>query len=208
MTKAKKTETIRRLLAEYPNAKCALNYDSNFHLLVAVCLSAQTTDVSVNKVTPALFAAAPLPSDLAAMPQETVESYIKSIGMYHQKAKNLRALSATLCERFGGEVPGDYESLVSLPGVGRKTANVVLSEAFGQQRIAVDTHVFRVSNKCGLVSENDVLATEKALMQIAPEKHWTQLHHALIWHGRLVCNAKKPLCEKCCLADICVSKQK
>ena len=194
---------VKLLLDEYPDARCALDYDTKYHLLIAVMLSAQTTDVSVNKATPALFEKAPDAFAMAAMSPDEVEPYIRSIGMYHQKAKNVVETSKILAERYGGEVPGEYDKLVELPGVGRKTANVVLAEAFGVQRIAVDTHVFRLANRIGFVSEPDVLKTELALMKAIPEENWTAMHHALIFHGRRVCSAKKPSCEGCCLAGIC-----
>ncbi len=206
MAKLRKNEILKvcdALAAAYPDAKCALDYDTTFHLLVSVVLSAQTTDVSVNKATPALFAKAPDAFAMAALSEEEIAGFIRSIGMYRTKSHNVRELSKVLCERYGGEVPGDYDSLVALPGVGRKTANVVLAEAFGQQRIAVDTHVFRLANRIGLTAEKDVLATELALMKAIPEEHWTEMHHALIWHGRRVCSAKKPACEGCCLAAVC-----
>ena len=206
MSKLKKKEVeqvISLLLGAYPDAKCALDYDSTFHLLVAVVLSAQTTDVSVNKVTPELFALAPDAAAMAALPLETIEACIRRIGMYRTKAANIRKLSAELCEKYGGEVPGDFGRLVELPGVGRKTANVVLAEAFGEQRIAVDTHVFRVANRIGLTKADNVLDTELALQKAIPHEHWTQMHHALIWHGRKVCAARKPECESCVLRGVC-----
>ena len=203
MNKTARETAVKLLLEEYPDAQCALDYDTKFHLLIAVMLSAQTTDVSVNKATPALFTKAPDAFAMAAMDPAELEPYIHSIGMYRQKAKNAVAASKMLVEKYGGEVPGDYEKLVELPGVGRKTANVVLAEAFGQQRIAVDTHVFRLANRIGFVDEPDVLKTELALMKAIPEEHWTAMHHALIFHGRRVCSAKKPACEGCCLAGVC-----
>ncbi len=196
-------KAIELLLAEYPDAQCALDYDTHFHLLIAVMLSAQTTDVSVNKATPALFERCPDAFAMAAMQPEELEPYIRSIGMYHQKAKNAVAAARVIAEQYGGEVPGDYDKLVALPGVGRKTANVVLAEGFGRQRIAVDTHVFRLANRIGFVAEPDVLKTELALMKAIPENNWTAMHHALIFHGRRVCSARKPACEGCCLAGVC-----
>ena len=203
LTKADRAAVIESLLDEYPDARCALDYDTKFHLLCAVVLSAQTTDVSVNKVTPALFDDAPDAAAMAALPVETIEEHIHSIGMYHQKAKNLKNLSAMLVEKYGGEVPGDYDLLTELPGVGRKTANVVLAEAFGQERIAVDTHVFRVSNRIGLVQEPDVFKTEDALMKAIPAGDRVAMHHALIFHGRRVCHARKPSCESCRIRGLC-----
>lgn len=206
MAKLKKSErevVIDALIAEYPDAGCALRYATKFQLLVAVVLSAQTTDVSVNKVTPALFAAAPDAEAMAALPVEKIEALIRSIGMHRQKASRLSALSEILQREYGGEVPGDYDKLTALPGVGRKTANVVLAESFGEERIAVDTHVFRVSNRIGLVREPDVLRTEEALIKIIPEGKRVPMHHALIFHGRRVCSARKPDCGNCCIGDIC-----
>lgn len=193
---------------EYPEAECALDHMNLFQLIVAVVLSAQTTDVSVNKVTPSLFVAYPTPDDLAKANQFDVEEILRFIGMYRTKAKNIINLAKKLVENHGGEVPSDYESLVALPGVGRKTANVVLSVGFGQQRIAVDTHVFRVANRIGLVKEKDVLATELSLMKRLPENRWSRTHHSLIFHGRNCCTARKPKCEECCILGLCEQKIK
>lgn len=203
LTKQNRDEVIRIMLKEYKGAKCALDYDTNFHLLVAVVLSAQTTDVAVNKISPALFTAAPDAFAMANMKQSQLEKYIKSIGLYKNKAKNILALSKVLVSDFDGEVPGDFDALVSLPGVGRKTANVVLAELFGKQTIAVDTHVFRLANRIGLTQTKNPLDTELALQKAIPEKYWTKMHHALIWHGRRVCSARNPACESCCIRDYC-----
>ncbi|MBQ1418754.1 MAG: endonuclease III [Firmicutes bacterium] len=203
LTKAQIKQAIDALMAEYPDAGCALDHGSTFQLLVSVVLSAQTTDVSVNKVTPALFAKAPDAFAMAQLSEEEIAGFIRTIGMYRTKSANVKKLSQILAEQYGGEVPGDYDELVKLPGVGRKTANVVLAEGFGQQRIAVDTHVFRLANRIGFTAEKDVFATEDALMKAIPEDHWTKMHHALIWHGRRVCHARKPACEGCCLDGIC-----
>ena len=194
---------LDRLEAQYPEAECALEHRSIYQLIVAVALSAQTTDKSVNQVTPALFARYPDPESLAAADVEEVEGYIKRIGMYRTKAKNIVKMAQTLVEKFDGQVPEDYDALVSLPGVGRKTANVVLSVGFGQQRIAVDTHVFRVANRIGLVHEKDVLKTELALMKRIPEERWSKTHHSLIFHGRNCCDARKPDCDRCVISDLC-----
>ncbi|MBQ8986552.1 MAG: endonuclease III [Lachnospiraceae bacterium] len=194
------------LRAEYPEAGCALDHVDTFQLLVAVVLSAQTTDVSVNKVTPKLFEKYPNAKTLATADQEDVIERIRTIGMYKTKSKNIINLAKELCEKHGGVVPGDYDSLVALPGVGRKTANVVLAEGFGQQKIAVDTHVFRVSNRIGLAEEKDVLKTEYALMEILPEDRWTEAHHELIFHGRRCCSARKPACDRCPIASLCRKK--
>lgn len=206
LTRKQVIEVIDRLEEAYPDAKCALDYDSVFHLVLAVVLSAQTTDVSVNKITPELFSKYPEPADLAAADQKDVEAIIKTIGLYKNKTKNIIALAKALVEDYDSVVPGDFTELQKLPGIGRKTANVVISEAFGGQRIAVDTHVFRVSNRIGLVKEKDVLNTEKALMKVLPEDRWTRTHHLLIFHGRRCCTARNPKCDMCVLGeDLCVS---
>lgn len=203
-TKDNVNEMLDLLSAKYPQAGCALDFDNVFHLLIAVVLSAQTTDRSVNKVTPALFAKYPGPEELAAADQEDVIECIRTIGMYRTKSKNIIALAAKLVAEFDGQVPGEFDKLVSLPGVGRKTANVVLAEGFGEQHIAVDTHVFRVSNRIGLVSEKDVLKTELSLMKVLPEDKWTLAHHLLIFHGRNCCTARKPACEECPISQLCM----
>ena len=197
------TKILDLLDAAYPDAKCALDHENIYQLIVAVCLSAQTTDKSVNQISPALFAAYPSPEALASARQEDVENIIRRIGMYKNKSKNIIAMAKKLCEEFGGKVPDDYDSLVSLPGVGRKTANVVLSVGFGHQRIAVDTHVQRVSNRIGLVNEKDVLKTELALMEKIPEERWSRTHHSLIFHGRNCCTARNPKCGECPINEYC-----
>ena len=196
-------EILDRLEAQYPEAECALHHQNVFQLIVAVALSAQTTDKSVNQVTPALFETYPDAEALAAAQPAEVEEYIKRIGMYRTKAKNIVGLAKSLVSDHDGQVPEDYDALVALPGVGRKTANVVLSVGFGQQRIAVDTHVFRLANRIGLTAEKDVLKTELALMKAIPEENWILMHHALIWHGRRVCIARNPKCGECTLAQWC-----
>ena len=205
MTLAKQIvpEIIGLLRAEYPQAGCELDFDSTFHLLISVVLSAQTTDKSVNKVTPALFEKYPDAFALAEADQEDVIELIRSIGMYKTKSRNIIALSKKLVSEFGGNVPDNQKDLESLPGVGRKTANVVMAEGFGAQRIAVDTHVFRVSNRIGLAAEKDVLKTELALMEVLPDDSWTLTHHLLIFHGRYCCTARKPACERCPIAHLC-----
>ena len=200
-------EKNRQILAElerlYPDAKPALNFDNAYQLLIAVILSAQCTDVKVNMVTPALFAAYPDACAMAKATPEEIEPYIKTCGIYRNKARNLAATARELVARFGGEVPADHEALTSLPGVGRKTANVVMSCAFGADAIAVDTHVFRVSNRLGLADAPDVLKTEEQLMQAIPRDAWSRAHHWLIFHGRRVCAARKPACESCTLREWC-----
>lgn len=196
-------EVLDRLATEYPDAECALNHKNTYELIIAVALSAQTTDKSVNKVSPALFEAYPTAEALAEASQEDVIELIKTIGMYKAKSKNIIQLAKQLCERFDGKVPDNYDDLVTLPGVGRKTANVVLSVGFGVQRIAVDTHVFRVTNRIGLASEKDVLKTELALMELLPEDRWSEAHHSLIFHGRNCCSARKPECDRCVIEELC-----
>ena len=192
LTKAQAVEVLDLLGNEYPDAKCQLEHEDVWQLLVATVLSAQTTDVSVNQVTPELFKAYPGPEDLGNAVPEDVEQFIKRIGMYHQKAKNIINLSDKIATDFDGEVPRSRAELESLPGVGRKTANVVLAEGFGEQQIAVDTHVFRVSNRIGLVHEKDVEHTEQALIRKLPHDRLTESHHLLIFHGRRCCHARGP----------------
>lgn len=196
-------EILDRLEKEYPDAGCALEHMNVFELLICVVLSAQTTDVSVNKVSPELFRRYPDARALSEADQEDVQEIIRQIGMYKTKSKNIISLSRQLCEKYDGNVPDDYDSLVALPGVGRKTANVVLAVGFGRQRIAVDTHVFRVTNRIGLVSEKDVLKTELSLIERLPENRWSRAHHSFIFHGRRCCSARKPECARCCIKDLC-----
>ena len=196
-------EILAELERLYPDAKPALHFDNPYQLLVAVILSAQCTDVKVNLVTPALFAAYPDAHALAAAQPEEIETYIKTCGLYHNKARNLVMTARTLVEQYGGEVPADHDRLTQLPGVGRKTANVVMSCAFGADAIAVDTHVFRVSNRLGLADAGDVLKTEQQLMQAIPREKWSLAHHWIIFHGRRVCAARKPDCAQCTLSAWC-----
>ena len=203
LEKDKIKEVLDILEETYPDAECALHHQNVFQLIVAVALSAQTTDKSVNVVTPALFEKYPDADALAAADVEEVSEYIKRIGMYKTKAKNIVGMAQKLVSDYGGQVPEDYNALVSLPGVGRKTANVVLSVGFGHQRIAVDTHVFRVANRIGLVHEKDVLKTELSLMERIPEERWSRTHHSLIFHGRQCCDARKPKCDDCPINTLC-----
>ncbi len=203
LTKKKINELLDKLEEMYPDADCALDFGSIFQLLISVVLSAQTTDKSVNAVTPELFRRYPDAGALSLAREEDLQDIIKRIGMYKTKSKNILALSKTLESQYEGQVPEDYDKLIALPGVGRKTANVVLSVGFGQQRIAVDTHIFRVSNRIGLVHEKDVLKTELALMKVIPEERWSRTHHSLIFHGRYCCDAKKPKCEDCAISAFC-----
>jgi endonuclease-3 len=196
-------EILDALKTEYPDADCALVHQNVYQLIIVVALSAQTTDKSVNKVSEKLFERYPTPYELAAANQEDVIEIIKTIGMYKTKSKNIIALAQELVNRFDGQVPENYDDLVSLPGVGRKTANVVLAVGFGHQRIAVDTHVFRVTNRIGFVQEKDVLKTELALMETLPEDRWAEAHHSLIFHGRNCCSARNPRCEECAIKDLC-----
>lgn len=198
------TEVLDILETMHPKAACALDHRDPFELIVAVALSAQTTDVSVNKVTPELFRRYPDAESLAAADPDEVMEIIRTIGLYRNKSKNIVRLAGKLVSDFGGKVPHDFDSLVTLPGVGRKTANVVLAEGFGVPRIAVDTHVFRVSNRIGLTDEKDVDATEETLMKRIPESSWIRAHHLLIFHGRKCCSARKPSCDKCGLNELCM----
>ena len=206
----KREERILEVLESmYPNAHVELNHKNTFELLVAVVLSAQTTDKSVNKVTHGLFEKFPTPELLKDAPLKDVEDLIKSIGLYKNKAKHIISLSKELYINFNGEVPNDRKSLESLPGVGRKTANVVLSNAFGIPALAVDTHVNRVSKRLKLAKEDDsVLQVEQKLMKKFPKKYWTKLHHQLIFFGRYHCLAQNPKCHECPLLDICTYKDK
>lgn len=198
---------IERLLAllqaEYKSPKPALLFDTPFELLVATMLSAQTTDKQVNKCTRVLFPVYNTPAAFAALSEEALFPYIKTCGLYQTKGRNIIAMSRLLLERYGGEVPQSLDALITLPGVGRKTANVVLSNAFHIPAIAVDTHVFRVANRMGLANARDVRKTEEQLMQNIPQANWSDAHHWLIYHGRLVCAARKPKCESCCVNSVC-----
>ncbi len=203
----KQVDAVLDLLDEaYPEAGCALLYGNHFELLCAVMLSAQTTDVSVNRITPNLFSSYPNAEAMAKADAVDLENIIRSIGLYKNKSRNLIRMSQALVEQYDGEVPGDYNQLTELPGVGRKTANVVLAEGFHKQRIAVDTHVFRVTNRIGMADSTDVLKTEKQLMEQIRQERWTRAHHILIFHGRNCCKARKPECEKCPVQDICLKR--
>jgi endonuclease-3 len=202
-TPAEVDEAFRRFQAAMPEPKGELQHINPFTLLVAVVLSAQATDAGVNKATPALFALADTPEKMAALGEDRVRELIKTIGLYRTKAKNVIALSHKLIAEHGGQVPGNREALQELPGVGRKTANVVLNMAFGQPTMAVDTHIFRIGNRTGLAPGKDPLAVELKLLDVIPEKYMMHAHHWLILHGRYVCLARRPLCEKCVIADLC-----
>ena len=196
-------QILDRLAKDFPSPKSELHFENAFQLLVAVILSAQCTDKRVNLITPALFACAPDAKSMAAMPVERLEQLIHSCGFYHSKARYLKEMSQDLLDRFGGQVPDSIEPLRTLAGVGRKTANVVYAVAFGGQAIAVDTHVFRVSNRLGIVDAKNVLDTEKQLMQAIPQHMWADSHHYLLLHGRYVCKAQRPLCNRCSVRDLC-----
>jgi len=203
LTNAEIEEMFRRFRAADPEPKTELKYVNPFTLLVAVVLSAQATDAGVNKATPALFALADTPAKMAALGEAKVRDLVKTIGLYRTKAKNVVALSRILAEQHGGEVPHTREALEALPGVGRKTANVVLNAAFGEPTIAVDTHIFRVGNRTGLAPGKTPFEVEQKLEQVVPAQYKRHAHHWLILHGRYTCLARKPLCEKCVIADLC-----
>ena len=204
LSKQKTMEAIEKMYQMFPEAHGELQHNNPYELLIAVILSAQATDVSVNKATPALFEAFPTPEDLAAASVEEIIPKIKTIGLYRNKAKNIKACAQQLIENFGGQVPTTREALVSLPGVGRKTANVVLGDAFGIPAIAVDTHVERVSKRLRICKLNaSVLEVEETLMRKIPEDLWVKTHHTLIFFGRYHCTARNPRCEVCPLLDMC-----
>ncbi len=195
---------MHRLEEAYGDPHAALDFRNPYELLIAVILSAQTTDVNVNKATPALFARFPTPADLAAASQEEVEEYVRTLGFFRQKAKNIIRACQIIASEFDGEIPNTMEGLTSLPGVARKTANIVLGEAFGiVEGIAVDTHVFRLAHRFGLTTEHDQDKVERALMAIFPRDHWHRVNFDLITHGRQVCTAKRPACGACFLNDVC-----
>jgi endonuclease-3 len=199
---------VRELHALYPEADCALTYADPFQLVVATILSAQCTDTTVNQVTPELFRRYPDPAALAAASQEALEKLIYSTGFFRNKAKNLRAMAKVLTERFGGKVPRTMAELLDLPGVARKTANVVLGTAFGiAEGVVVDTHVARLSGRLGLSTEDDPVKIERDLVELLPRDEWVFTGHALIWHGRRVCAARKPRCEVCTLLRLCPEGQ-
>ncbi|HET7911082.1 MAG TPA: endonuclease III [Pseudolabrys sp.] len=197
-------EAFRRFKAANPEPKGELQHISPFTLLVAVVLSAQATDAGVNKATPALFSLADTPEKMAALGEARVRDLIRTIGLFRTKAKNVVALSQKLIAEHGGQVPCSREALEALPGVGRKTANVVLNIAFGEPTIAVDTHIFRVGNRTGLATGKTPLEVEMKLEQVVPAEYKRHAHHWLILHGRYTCVARKPLCEKCIIADLCL----
>jgi endonuclease-3 len=205
---ARVDEIFRRFEAADPHPKGELNYTNAFTLLVAVVLSAQATDKGVNKATQALFAAADSAPEMLTLGEEKVREFVKTIGLFRTKAKHVIALSRELMDRFGGDVPSSRDALETLPGVGRKTANVVMNIAFGAPTIAVDTHIFRVSNRIPLARGKTPLEVERGLERIVPQAFRLYAHHWLILHGRYVCKARRPECERCIIADLCESPEK
>ncbi len=203
MNAKKRREIFERLRAENPSPTTELNYRNPFELLIAVILSAQATDKGVNKATRELFKKANTPKAMLELGEEKLKHYIKTIGLYNNKAKNIIATCRILTEKYGGKVPNERKALESLPGVGRKTANVILNTAFGQPTIAVDTHIFRVANRTGLAKGKTPLEVEKRLEKVVPEEFKQDAHHWLILHGRYVCTARKPRCGACIIADLC-----
>ncbi|CEI74043.1 MULTISPECIES: endonuclease III [Romboutsia] len=187
----------------YPDAKCELNYTTPFELLIATILSAQCTDVRVNKVTEEMFKKYNTPEAFAKLSIEEISEEIKSCGLYKSKAQKIKETSIKICELYNGQVPDSLDELIKLPGVGRKTANVVLSNAFGQDALAIDTHVFRVANRIGMVNTTTPEKTEFPLMKVIPKKRWSHSHHLLIFHGRRICKARKPECEICPIQKYC-----
>lgn len=208
MNKLKREEIFRRLEAENPNPKTELEYGSDFQLLIAVMLSAQATDVSVNKATRTLFKVAPTPEAMLTLGVDGVKAHIKTIGLFNTKAENVIKTCAALIAQHGGQVPASREALEALPGVGRKTANVVLNTAFGEPTIAVDTHIFRVCNRTGIAPGRTVRAVEDRLTRVVETEFRQDAHHWLILHGRYVCKARRPDCPSCLIADLCEFRRK
>jgi endonuclease-3 len=208
MKKEKVAELFRRLRDLDPHPTTELEYKTPFELLIAVILSAQATDVGVNKATRTLFKVARTPQAIADLGEEGLKPYIATIGLYNAKAKNVVATAKAIVAQHGGKVPESREALEALPGVGRKTANVVMNTAFGAETIAVDTHIFRVSNRTGLARGKDVRAVEDKLMKVVPPEFRKDAHHWLILHGRYVCKARKPLCPVCAINDLCSYRHK
>ena len=202
-------EILRRLRKRYPDAKCELDWSTPLELAVATILSAQCTDKRVNLTTPPLFRKYRSAQDWAQAPQEALEREFHSTGFFRNKAKNVRALMARLDAEFGGELPGDFDVLVSLPGIGRKTANLLVATVFGRPGLVVDTHFIRLSNRLGFVkNEDDAAKIERALQRIVPRADWTDWSHAMVFHGRRCCFARKPACAECPVADLCPSAGK
>lgn len=208
MTPRQRQQFFQTLSEHITNPTTELNYRNEFELLIAVILSAQATDVSVNKATPKLFQVAPTPDKMAALGEDGIVPFIQSIGLYRSKARHIVACCTALVEKFNGKVPDNRADLESLAGVGRKTANVVLNTAFGKPTIAVDTHIFRVANRTGLAAGKTVLAVEEALLKNTPKAFLKDAHHLLILHGRYTCKARKPLCNQCVVKDLCEFNEK
>ena len=208
MNNDKRRQIFARLQATNPHPTTELNYSSEFELLVAVLLSAQATDIGVNKATDRLFPVANTPETILALGQEGLESYIATIGLYRSKAKHLLQTCRILIERHGSQVPQTREALEALPGVGRKTANVLLNTLFGRPTIAVDTHIFRIANRIGLAPGKTVDEVEQKLLKVVPREYMQDAHHWLILHGRYVCKARKPECAQCIISDLCEYKAK
>lgn len=208
MNRHKREEIFRRLRAANPKPTTELAYTNPFELLISVILSAQATDVSVNKATGPLFEAANTPAGILALGVERLKDYIKTIGLYNAKAENIVKTCQLLIDRHGGEVPRDRQALEALPGVGRKTANVILNTAFGEPTIAVDTHIFRIANRINLAPGKTVRQVEDKLLKVVPEEFKRDAHHWLILHGRYVCTARKPRCGACVIEDLCEYKHK
>lgn len=205
ITKAVKEKMLAVLEEHYKEATTALQYSSPFEFLVAVVLSAQCTDTRVNLVTDRLFPLYNTPEKILSMGQEKLEEYIRDCGLFHSKARNILATCEILCRKYGGKVPDNFEQLIQLPGVGRKTANVLLSQLFHIPALAVDTHVFRVANRLQLAVGKTPETVEDGLMKVIPRSKWGNAHHWLIWHGRRICKARKPDCHQCPLASLCPS---
>lgn len=208
MNREKRTEIFSRLRAENPNPTTELNYSTPFELLIAVILSAQATDVGVNKATDKLYPVANTPEAILALGVDGLKEYIKTIGLFNSKAENVIKTCRLLLEKHNGQVPDNREALEALPGVGRKTANVVLNTAFGQPAMAVDTHIFRVSNRTGIAPGKNVLEVEKRLVKLVPKEFLLDAHHWLILHGRYHCKARKPQCPTCIIRDLCQFEDK
>jgi len=208
VNKKKRSEILQKLKAQNPKPTTELEYSNPFELLIAVVLSAQATDVGVNKATKKLFLVANTPEAIAALGAEGLKKYIRTIGLYNTKAENILKACKLLIDEFDSQVPADRESLEKLPGVGRKTANVILNTAFGQPTIAVDTHIFRVSNRTRIAPGKDVRVVEDKLMKFVPDEYKQDAHHWLILHGRYTCVARKPRCGSCVIYDLCEFKQK
>jgi endonuclease-3 len=208
MNKQNRLEIFRRFAAHNDKPTTELEYGSNFELLISVLLSAQATDVSVNKATTSLYAVANTPEQMLSLGENTLKNYIKTIGLFNSKAKNTIATCRILIEKHNSQVPENRAALEALPGVGRKTANVILNTAFGHPTIAVDTHIFRVSNRTGIAPGKDVLAVEKKLLKFVADEYKLDAHHWLILHGRYTCIARKPRCNSCIIEDLCEYKYK